>query len=144
MRTFGCCLILVLAGCGGSNLPEGETGSVSGTLTSNGQTPPDGATVVFLHQEKGLAASGTVGADGRYSLKMRGGGAILTGKYFVGVTPPTVEMTPEEQAAAATGGPIKGPEWPDFPPKYLIPESSGIEFEVKPGSNTFDLDMKAE
>lgn len=136
----------MLCGCGGSSLPEGATGTVSGKLTSSGQAAPVGATVVMIHKDKGITASGTADAEGNYSLKMRGEGAVLTGAYFVGVTPPAApEVSPEEyDKAMAAGVDLPGPDLSAFPPKYLNPQDSGVVFEVNEGDNTFDLDMKKE
>jgi hypothetical protein len=74
---------------------------------------------------------------------MRDGGNILVGTYQIGVAPPTTEMTPAEQEAVnLTGKMPAAKEWPNIPEKYHVPESSGVVFEIKEGSNEFDLDMQ--
>ena len=144
LSAVGIAVFSVIAGCGGSGeLPEGNTGSVSGKVTYKGEAVPDGATIIFINKDNGITASGTIGSNGSYSLQMRDGGNILVGSYQIGVTPPTIEMTPaEEEAVNLTGKmpPVK--KWPSIPEKYRIPESSGELFEVKEGSNVFDLDMQ--
>lgn len=135
--------ILSFAGCtGGSRLPDGDTGTVKGKVTSNGKPVPDGTSIVFLHKDKGLTASSAIATDGTYSLRMRRGDAILVGDYQIGVTPPTTEMTAAEADAAITGEAPAAKEWPEIPKKYQNPETSEVTFTVKAGENTFDLDMK--
>ena len=124
-------------------MPEGNTGVVSGKVTFKGEAVPEGASIVFINKDKGLTASGAIGSDGSYSLQMRDGGDILVGSYQIGVTPPTTEMTPEEQEAVNLTGKMPAvKEWTSIPAKYRVPESSGIVFEIKEGSNEFDLDMQ--
>ncbi len=141
-----CCagLLGLILGCGGGGgLPEGETGTVSGKVTFEGKSVPEGTSIIFIHKEKGITASGTIASDGSYTLHMRGGTDILIGPYQIGVTPPTVEMTPAEQEAVnLSGKPMPEKEWPNIPKKYRIPEKSGESFDVQAGSNSYDLDMK--
>ncbi len=134
---------LGFVGCsGGSELPDGDTGTVKGKVTSNGKSVPDGTSIVFLHKDKGITASSAIAADGTYSLRMRRGDAILVGDYQIGITPPTAEMSAAETEAAITGEAPSAKEWPEIPKKYQNPETSGVTFTVKAGENTFDLDMK--
>ncbi|WP_339728932.1 carboxypeptidase-like regulatory domain-containing protein [uncultured Gimesia sp.] len=134
---------LCLVGCGGgSTLPEGDTGTVTGKVTFNGKPVSEGASIVFLHKDKGITASSAIAADGSYALRMRREDAILVGDYQIGVTPPTVELTPAEAEAVNTGKELPEKEWPEIPKKYRNPETSGVTFTVKAGENTFDLDMK--
>lgn len=135
--------ILSLTGCGGvSTLPEGETGTVTGKVTFNGKSVPEGTAIVFLHKDKGIAASSAIAADGTYALRMRREAPVLVGDYQIGITPPTVELTPAEAEAVNMGKTIPEKEWPEIPKKYRNPETSGVTFNVKAGENTFDLDMK--
>jgi len=114
-------------------------------LMLNGELAPAGTNIVMVHKDKGLAASGTAGDDGSYSLKMRGEDAILAGTYFVGATPPTAEVSQEDyDKAMAAGEELPEPDYSAFPAKYLDPKNSGVTFDVKEGPNTFDLDMKKE
>lgn len=135
--------VMCLTGCGGgSNLPKGETGTVTGKVTFNGKPVPEGTSIVFLHKDKGITASSPIAADGSYALRMRRENAILAGNYQIGITPPTVELTPAEAEAVNSGKTLPEKEWPEIPKKYRNPESSGVLFTVKAGENTFDLDMK--
>ncbi|MDB4637370.1 MAG: carboxypeptidase-like regulatory domain-containing protein [Planctomycetaceae bacterium] len=135
-----------MIGCGGgTNLPEGETGIVTGKVTSTAGDLPTGCSIVFINEGQAITATGVIGADGSYSLLMRGKPDILAGTYNVGVTAPSMELT-EEQQNAITMGEAEAPvvDLSAIPEKYLIPESSGVTFDVKAGENTFDLELKAE
>lgn len=134
---------MCLVGCGGgSTLPEGDTGIVTGKVTFNGKAVPEGTAIVFLHKDKGITASSAIAADGSYALRMRRKDEILTGDYQIGITPPTVELTAAEEEAVNSGKELPEKEWPEIPKKYRNPETSGVTFTVKSGENTFDLDMK--
>ena len=85
--------VLFLAGCESGGY-SGPTGTVSGTVTLNGQPVPQGCTVVFI-ADAGHTASGEVGGGGEYSLTVTGkagqSSAIPVANYQVCVTPPTSE-----------------------------------------------------
>lgn len=137
-------IVVSVSGCGGGGgLPSGDTGTVTGSVTYNGQPVPQGTTVVFLPAGGGagaVMANGTVDEAGNYSLTMRNGPDILTGKYMVGVTPPPTgtEMTPDEIMQMD-----KPPETPPppFPAKYLSAETSGVNMTVAAGENSLDITM---
>jgi len=138
--------VLCISGCGGKRrLPEGETGSVAGTITTDGQPVAIGGKVVMIETNRALVASGLIATDGTYALQMRGGPEILAAFYAVSITPPPAPaLTVEQQEALARGitPDVQTPEWREIPKRYRSAETSGLAFEVKPGVNTFDLDMK--
>lgn len=137
--------LLGLPGCGEtSKLPEGDTGTVSGTLTIDSKPPAPGASVVMQHKGKGITASGVVGSDGSFKMITRGESAILAGDYLVGVTPaPAPPMTPEQEAAVNEGKPAPAAPPTDIPAKYHTPERSGLTFTVKAGTNPpWKLELK--
>jgi len=133
---------LILAGCGESGgLPEGETGTVSGSVKFKGQPVAEGSSVVFIQAGgQGIVGNGTTDASGKYTLSMRDGTDILVGTYQVGVSPPspTSGMTPDEIMNLE-----KPPEAPkvEYQEKYLSPEMSGLKFEVTAGDNTIDIEL---
>ena len=135
-------VLVVAAGCGGGvGLPEGETGTVSGKITFDGKPIPAGSLVTFANEKHGFIATGTVAADGTYSLQMRGGPDILAGAYRVAVTPPTSaqpEMSQAEYDKMMTEGgkPPEPKKVSEIPKKYQAPEGSGLTYEVKAGENT--------
>ncbi len=135
-------MLLLAAGCtGGSSLPEGETGTVKGTVTYNGQPVPEGSTVMFMKVEGGFLGIGTTDAAGNYTLAMQGAPDILAGQYYVGISPPVADsgLTPEqimEQGSDAL------PETPSvIPERYLSAESSGLRKDVAAGENTIDITL---
>lgn len=143
LTTLALSLALATSGCGSSNVPEGPTGTVMGKVTLNGEPGPAGCSVVFLHVEKGLPASGKIGADGTYALLMKQQSAIPVGLYKVSVAASQSEQLDPEAAMDAymQGKKFEGPAIPD---KYLRPETSGLMFEVKAGSNTFNIEMEGK
>lgn len=151
MRTYGWitsvgCTLLLAVGCGGgSNLPSGSTGTVSGHVTYNGGAVPEGSVVMFIRDEDGLIGTGTVNSSGDYALRMREGLKIVTGTYRVAVTPPDIAATlnQDEIMTMQQAGKLPDPaSIKEVPMKYRDPEGSTLICDVQPGSNTFDIDMK--
>jgi hypothetical protein len=113
--------IVSLLGCGGSDAPP--LGRVSGRVTVNGQ-PVEGITVMF-QPDNGRPSLGTTNADGYYELRYTADlrGAVV-GNHTVRV------FWSEDFAAGKT----------PIPPQYDA--QSQLKFEVKRGSNKFDIDIK--
>lgn len=137
-------LAVCLSGCSsGEKGYSGPTGTVSGTVTIDGESAPEGTIVQFSHQS-GFAATGEVGSDGTYQITTRKGPEIRTGEYTVTVKPPTVELT-EEQADKIMENPdSQPPEAPasPIPEKYRNTATSGLSFEVQEGENNFDIELQ--
>ncbi|MBI1346633.1 hypothetical protein GC163_10130 [bacterium] len=135
-----------VAGCGGgSNLPSGDTGTVRGRVTYNGNPVPAGCTVVFTRDEDGLLGTGTVDSSGDYLLRMRDGLKIVVGVYRVSVSPPDVaaNLDQDEIMRLQQAGKLPDPaKVKEVPLKYRSPEDSTLICDVQPGANTFDIDMK--
>ena len=132
---------LAVAGCGGGAGLPGETGTVSGKLTYNGQPLPVGASVVFMHKEQGFVATGPLGPDGSFTLQMRDEPRILVGEYAVSVSAPAPAENVDDNMTAPP--PKEKPAgWTALPEKFQSPETSGQTFLVKTGSNTANLDLK--
>ena len=129
-------------GCGGgSGLPEGDTGTVTGTVTFKNAPVPEGTVVVFMMDGGGHMATDTTDAAGKYELLMRDAPKVLAGSYSVGVTPPLPDLglTDDEIMEKGMSGTL--PEQPksDIPERYQSAETSGLSFEVKAGENTIDI-----
>jgi len=121
-------LLIGLAGCGGPEHPE--VGRVSGVITLDGQ-PLEGATVMFQPTE-GRASIATTDSAGKYSMTYLDGvpGAKLGSHQVIIRT----EIPGED------GQPPIAKE--KLPKKYH--EQTELTAEVKPGSNTFDFDLKSQ
>jgi len=141
---FGSC-VLAVVGCGGGSSPaHGPTGTVTGKVTVNGKSVPNGCTVVFVHEKTNVPASGIVGGDGSYSAAK-----VLAGPNKVSITPPAKATTVDQSnmdayKAAMMGKKDAGPKGTPapFPTKYLTPEKSGLSVTVKEGANTYDIELK--
>lgn len=144
---------LITVGCSkGSGL---KTGNVSGTVTFNGQ-PVANAQVVFQPKQGGQNAVGTTDAKGRYTLMTGTDQGALIGEHRVTVTvqsgaeqlsginaaDPSASYG-EAMMAAAAGRPpaAQTPSAGGIPAKYADPTTSGLEFTVKEGSNTINLEL---
>ena len=139
--------MLLLAGCGdGSALPSGPKGTVQGKVTYNDSPVPAGSTVMFMHDETSLGATGTTAADGSYSLKMLDGDQLPTGSYKISVSPPeqqNIDSSDEAAYAAAMegGGDESAGSTSPFPEKYQSTEGSGLTYTVTEGENTHNIEL---
>ena len=145
-----------LAGCKGSAPKKsfGPTVPVKGKVTYNGKAVPAGCTITFFHQEGNFPATGTIEADGAYTLLFNGKPGAPTGTYKVSVSPPAGTQAdtavpdpsnPEAYKAFMMKKGIAkgaGSSKPAFPSKYATAETSKVTFTVVEGQTTYDLDMK--
>ena len=141
-----CSCLVTLVGCDGAS---GPSGTVSGKVTYNDSPVAAGCRVTFAHDETSKAATGEVGGDGSYSLKMAGESGIPVGSYKITVSPPAVAGPspddPEAYAAAMEkpdGAAEETDGKPSFPDKYLMATTTDLTFTVKEGDNTANLEMK--
>lgn len=127
------CLFVVgsLTGCGEGRSP------VRGQVTYADGTPLSWGTVVFEGNEGGKAvmARGDIQEDGTFTMGTeKPGDGVVPGKYRVLVTTP----------ASSEGGPPLGERdrtvrGPTVDSRYKDFNTSGLEFEVKPGPNEFPI-----
>lgn len=117
-------LTLVLCGCNKGP----AVAPVTGIVTQNGE-PLNGALVEF-QPDQGAPSYGYTDADGRYEIQYQTNrmGALL-GHHWVSVT------TIGEKTDPATDTTYNVPE--SVPKEYN--DETTLEFEVKPGKNTFDI-----
>lgn len=108
-------------GCGGADHPE--LGTVTGTVTLDGK-PMAGVNIVFM-PEVGRPSSAVVDEQGRYEL-----------------------LYTEGLAGTKVGSNTVSFSWPTGVSGVAIParyaEKSELKAEIKPGSNTFDYDLKSD
>jgi len=138
------CFVLAMAfyssclGCGGS----AKLAAVSGRVTYNGK-PVEKADVSFTPVEgASRAATGLTHTDGRFTLGTFGSGdGAFIGKYRVSIVAvgPSRKSKPGETGSGISGDIVPGD--PLIPPKYFAPDTSGLTFEVKRGSNWANFEL---
>jgi len=139
MFAFTCLAILVAlpsTGCGRKDTVKRYP--VAGRVTLDGQ-PLSSGTVSFM-TESGAVATGKIGADGAFRMVPFGasGDGVPAGRYKV------VVCAPDPNALAAMKLP-DGPVPSLIPERYNSPDTSGLEFEVKPDSqNQVDFTLKSK
>jgi hypothetical protein len=126
---------------------------VSGAVSYNGNAVEKGVVTFHSVEPEGSAATGQI-ENGRYSLTtFSPGDGAIPGKYKVSVTSKTADYAAAEAEFAKKGMP-KGTAMPqefsakvfkeakdNIPPKYSLPDTSGLEYTVKEGSNTYDIPL---
>jgi len=119
-------LALGTSGCGNKLYP------VRGTVTLEDGTPLTRGMVIFEGTPEGVKvmARGEVKADGSYQLSThKPGDGVPPGKYRVQINPMDLSEVPDEKKTLS------------FNLKYLSVETSGLEYEVKPGLNEFPIKL---
>jgi hypothetical protein len=142
-------LAIVLIGCGEKSgrdykIDPAQQATISGTVKYGTKNLPLNAMVTFFNPDEGIAAVGFVDASGNFTLtpaeKETG---LPAGKYLVTVTPPPPKQLTEEQYKKMEANAMAMPTivYPELPTKFYNSLTSGLAFEVKPGVNTFDIDL---
>lgn len=125
--------LFLAIGCGGN------VAKVTGTVSVDGQ-PLLGSdtvrvTVMFFPESSGALAAAKIDERGTYVLSTGSQEGLVPGNY-------SVTISAKEITATATSG---SPSARDLvAPDYGNPKTSGLKAEVKPGSNTFDFDLKSD
>ncbi len=120
--------LLAAAGCA---QPD-PLARVRGRVSLEDGTPLPRGMVVFegAGGGKAVTARGEVQTDGTFQLSThRPGDGVPPGKYRVLVNPLDLSDVPDEQKTLP------------FDAKYMKFETSGLEYEVKPGDNQFDIKL---
>jgi hypothetical protein len=128
---------LVIAGCAGE-----RTGTIEGKITYQGKEIP-----------KGTVKFSSAVAGGTKEQANEKAGAIQNGMYKVEdvpVGPATILVFtadfPEQWRARgpkdASGKPLPSPDFMEIPGKYSFKDQSGLTYDVKPGPQTHDIDLK--
>lgn len=130
-------IVVGFSGCGGGATDTPELGSVTGTLTLDGQPVPD-AQISFYPLEGGRAAFAVSEADGSYTLQFNGGVAgAKVGRN-------RVTITTAKEASGVKGQPEYSPEVKDtIPSNYNGSGKVGstLEFDVEASDNVIDLSL---
>ena len=133
-RTLRRCVLLVavlafLVGCGG-----GKTAAVNGRVKLKDDSDVSvlkGYSLSFEAEGGKSSAMGEVNADGTFQLSTFGANdGAVPGKYRVAINQP------------ANPDPDKPPTKSKLPAKYGNFESSGLNVEIKPGTNNVELELE--
>jgi hypothetical protein len=120
-------LLQQLAGCGRG------WGHVSGTVRYKGKPLPKGS--ITFYDEANQALTSPIDTDGRYAVPK-----VAAGKVKVAVTLPMyIAMKGDKEGMARMAAERK--KLPNLPARYTDAEKSGLEREVKGGSQTIDFDL---
>ena len=126
-------LTVGVLGCGGSK--RDPVGAVSGAVTFQGQPVSEGM-VSFHNPQKGVFLNFTLKPDGTYVARTAQQEGLPVGAYKVAVLPPLADVpvgVPKE--------PLQVKEYPNIPPRYRKPDTSGLTLVVQQGENRFDIAM---
>ncbi len=133
---FTCLIALPLVGCGES------TGSVSGEVKLKGNPVAKGL-ISFAHPtSKRRVITGPI-ADGKYSVA---GVPVGTCKIFIQpfgdfeLPKDKDDKIKADKAKAKPKG--KGKDDDTIPAKYADPKTSGLEFTVTAGENTYNIELE--
>ena len=122
---------LALTGCG-----KKEYGEVRGAVTFQGKPVTEGV-VVCADAEWGTFLTARIQPDGSYVFPVTPqGGLPMKGVYEVAVTPPPVDAP-----VGIVKTPPKPREYPNIPPRYRDPKTSGLKLELQQSRQQFDVKM---
>jgi hypothetical protein len=146
-------LAAALSGCGGGKRQPNarEQATISGSV-KNGDNPIDlDSSIVFINETAGANAAGKIDSLGNYSLTAADPSiGIPAGRYKVVIRPPEKpavkavdsdaykEMMMKGKPAVKEAAPAEGSS---IPAKLQGVGTTSLVFEVKPGPNTFDIDL---
>jgi len=130
---------LAAAGCGPAR------GTVSGKVKYKGRPLTVGLNTVYFHSQDGKVASCTVEADGNYTLRNFPAGPARIPVLAL-PAPPQLFMAPGEggrpkpveQSSPASPQPGRAA---DIPGRYKDPDQSRLTYDVRKGSQTFDIEL---
>jgi hypothetical protein len=113
-----------------------QESQVSGTVSLDGKQIGPGI-VVFAPAGKGTPAMGPVDNGGSYSMSTSHEVGLSAGKYKVGVSIREVPTNVKRGDRPPPGKSL-------IPEKYEDSATSGLQFDVAPGSNTINIELKSQ
>jgi hypothetical protein len=127
-------VVLALVGCSHS----GFDSKVSGRVTLDGRSIGPGV-VVFAATEagKGNPARGTIQPNGSYTLMTANTDGLNPGKYKVSVSVVDEPVPPPGVRNMTLGKQL-------VPEKFTDVNTSGLEYDVKPGRNTIHIELTSK
>lgn len=140
-------LFLALLGCS----KPANVGSVSGTVSFQGEPVPAGNIIYFEQSSKGYLAVSEIGENGSYTLNYQRTPDIPLGDYAVYVGPPESNMTQTEYYAlkkkvdaefrSRGEQPPPSPDW-TLPAKFYAPTTSPLSATVEAGENDIPISLE--
>jgi hypothetical protein len=142
-------LLAGLAGCG-KNPRSTEHVEVSGNVLFQGNPLPGGE-VKFVAVNGGFASTGIIDENGHYQVK------APVGEVEIGVTNRMLQPNrrrrgglgseetasrPQKKGGDQQAQRVKG-RWVNIPSSYADPHTSGLKYTVKPGPQTYDIELTA-
>jgi hypothetical protein len=121
-------ILTAVAGCG-----SGSTYPVRGKVIFKDGTPLAGGQILFrpINGKPPLSARSDIQPDGSFALgTYKEGDGAMAGEYQAAINPP---LPPKLRR--------KGANKPILDPRFEKYETSGLEFEVKPGRNRFTIEV---
>jgi hypothetical protein len=125
-------ILFTALGCGGA-----YDASVSGVVTLDGNSVNKGA-IAFIPESSGPAAYAQIDSSGEYNVFTGMEAGLPSGDYKVTV----VSREPPETTHSKLGGP-PAPGKAVTPPWYAMVGSSPLQFQVAPGANEINLELKS-
>jgi hypothetical protein len=121
--------LALAAGCG----PGSGTGEVSGTVRVDGELAPPGSSITFVPSDGKSPTAGALIQDGKYTTR------VAVGPAKVQVRAP---KTVAKSKAAKQAGPGAEADLVEesLPARYN--DDTTLTFDVKPGTNTKDWELK--
>ena len=120
--------LALAAGCG----PGAGTGEVSGTVTVDGRPAPPGSSITFVPADGKGPTAGALIEDGKYTARVPVGPSKVQVR-----APKTVARKAGKQAGPGAGSDLVEES---LPAKYN--DSTTLTYDVKPGAQTKDWDLK--
>jgi len=93
--------------------------------------------IVFSPVGKGTPATGAIDDGGRYDMRTSREVGLRAGKYKVGVSVRELPTNVKRGDRPPPGKLL-------IPAKYEDSSTSGLEYDVVPGSNTIDIELKSQ
>jgi hypothetical protein len=121
-----------LAGCNRSS----QESQVSGVVTLDGKAVGPGS-VAFAPVDKEKPATGPIDASGNYSMTTGHEVGLSAGKYKVALS---IREVPQNVKRGDRPPPGKSL----IPEKYEESASSGLEYDVAPGRNTINIELRSD
>ncbi len=122
-----------IAGCG-----DGGLGSqVSGYVTLDGKAIGPGVVVFAPEGNKRNPATGAIQPNGNYTLKTANTAGLIPGKY-------TASVSVIDEPIPAPGVRNMNPGKQLIPEKFTSTETSQLNFDVTPGNNTINIELKSK